>query len=333
MATARGITDTKIYDHQAVIDRYGIPPGADPRLLRAEGRHLRQHPRRPRDRRQDRLRADPALRLARGGARAHPRHQRRQAQTEPARARRERARLQAPGDRRARRRRSTSTPPPRPRASPTARACARCSASTSCATPCAAWRRRSATPSWRRPAGPTAEVRLTGRVRAGAVADIARLAASRARSGTGAELCVAVRATETPEGALFAEGAPGASPSLLRAVSLRAPAGGEAGGPVRGARRRLRGPRGGRRRVRGAPGGRPRREGARAGADRASSTTRCSAPTCWSPRGAATPSPSSARSAACVCRRRGPRGRATRCCWARSRRGSASRSPSAAWRG
>ena len=45
------------------------PAGADPRLLRAEGRHLRQHPRRARDRRQDRERADPALRIARGGAR------------------------------------------------------------------------------------------------------------------------------------------------------------------------------------------------------------------------------------------------------------------------
>ena len=33
------------------------PAGADPRLLRAEGRHLRQHPRHPRDRRQDRQRA------------------------------------------------------------------------------------------------------------------------------------------------------------------------------------------------------------------------------------------------------------------------------------
>ncbi|MFL5843730.1 MAG: DNA polymerase I [Solirubrobacteraceae bacterium] len=30
MATARGITDTKLYDHQAVIDRYGIPPESIP---------------------------------------------------------------------------------------------------------------------------------------------------------------------------------------------------------------------------------------------------------------------------------------------------------------
>ena len=37
MATSRGITETKIYDHQAVIDRYRDPPRADPRLLRSEG--------------------------------------------------------------------------------------------------------------------------------------------------------------------------------------------------------------------------------------------------------------------------------------------------------
>ena len=53
MATSRGITETKVYDRQAVIDRYGIPPELDPRLLRPEGRHVGQHPGRPGDRRQD----------------------------------------------------------------------------------------------------------------------------------------------------------------------------------------------------------------------------------------------------------------------------------------
>ncbi len=49
---------------------------------------------------------------------------------------------------------------------------------------------------------PSGEVCLTARVRAGAAADIARV-------GTAdSELCVAVRANEAPEGALFAEGAP-----------------------------------------------------------------------------------------------------------------------------
>jgi DNA polymerase I len=49
---------------------------------------------------------------------------------------------------------------------------------------------------------PAAEVRLSGRVRSGAPADIARLGAGEA------EVALVVREAETPEGALFAEGAP-----------------------------------------------------------------------------------------------------------------------------
>jgi len=49
---------------------------------------------------------------------------------------------------------------------------------------------------------PAAEVQLSGRVRAGAPADIARLGAPEA------ELSLIVREAQTPEGALFAEGAP-----------------------------------------------------------------------------------------------------------------------------
>jgi DNA polymerase I len=37
MATSRGITDTKIYDHQAVIDRYGIPPKLIPDFYGLKG--------------------------------------------------------------------------------------------------------------------------------------------------------------------------------------------------------------------------------------------------------------------------------------------------------
>jgi DNA polymerase I len=51
------------------------------------------------------------------------------------------------------------------------------------------------------PSTPTAEIRLRARVRSGVPTDIAEF-------GTGEALCVVVRATETPEGALFAEGAP-----------------------------------------------------------------------------------------------------------------------------
>src|SRR4051812_24575876 len=37
MATARGITETKLYDHQAVIDRYGIPPESIPDFYGLKG--------------------------------------------------------------------------------------------------------------------------------------------------------------------------------------------------------------------------------------------------------------------------------------------------------
>ena len=37
MATARGITETKLYDHQAVIDRYGIPPALIPDFYGLKG--------------------------------------------------------------------------------------------------------------------------------------------------------------------------------------------------------------------------------------------------------------------------------------------------------
>src|SRR3982750_1048212 len=37
MATSRGITDTKLYDHQAVIDRYGIPPELIPDFYGLKG--------------------------------------------------------------------------------------------------------------------------------------------------------------------------------------------------------------------------------------------------------------------------------------------------------
>ncbi len=79
-------------------------PGAraDPRLLRPEGRHLRQHPGHSRHRREDRQRADPALRLLGGGALARARHRRSQAQAEPDRPRRGRPSVQASGDRQSR---------------------------------------------------------------------------------------------------------------------------------------------------------------------------------------------------------------------------------------
>ena len=204
MATARGITDTKVYDRQAVIDRYGIPPELIPDFYGLKGDTSDNIPGVPGI--GDKTASDLIQRYGTlgGGARAHPRHQRRQAQTEPARARRGRAHLQAAGHRRSRRPARLRPRPPRPRASPTARACARCSASTSCATRCAASRRRSARRSWRCRRAPR-EVRLSGRVRArGGRPTSPRSAVA---AGELPELCISVRAPETPEGALFAEGA------------------------------------------------------------------------------------------------------------------------------
>ncbi len=64
---------------------------------------------------------------------------------------------------------------------------------------------------------------------------------------------------------------------------------------------------------------------------RGSRTTRCWAPICWSRPGAATRSRSCAKSGAWPATSRTP-SPPTPCCWARWRTGSASRSPSAAWR-
>ena len=66
MTTSRGITDTKVYDRQGVIDRYGIPPELVPDFIGLKGDTSRQHPRRPGHRRQDRRRAAAALRRPRG---------------------------------------------------------------------------------------------------------------------------------------------------------------------------------------------------------------------------------------------------------------------------
>ena len=279
MATSRGITETKIYDRQAVIDRYGIAPRADPRLLRAEGRHLRQHPGRPRHRRQDGERADPEVRLARGGARARRRDraapsakQNLVEHAQDARISKQLATVRRDVAGRLRRRAR------RPRASPTARACARCSVATSCATRCGAWKRRWRTPSSPRPHA-AAEVDADGaraRGRARRHRD--------ARRPSRRDLCWRVRETEPPRGRAVRRGS---------ALALR--------GRPRAARcwrASARGPS----RWRGACGERARRrarrEGARAGAAGPRARHAARARTCSSPRVAATRSTSCARSAA-----------------------------------
>ena len=73
MMTPRGVADVHVYTPERVEARYGIRPDQVPGLHRPQGRHERQHPRRPRHRRQDRRAADRAVRLARGGDRARRR--------------------------------------------------------------------------------------------------------------------------------------------------------------------------------------------------------------------------------------------------------------------
>ena len=98
MATSRGITETKLYDHQAVIDRYGIAPEQIPDFYGLKGDTLGQHPGRPGDRRQDGRPTCSSASATWRGARPRGGDLRRQAQGEPDRPRRRRARLQAARD-------------------------------------------------------------------------------------------------------------------------------------------------------------------------------------------------------------------------------------------
>ena len=183
MATARGITDTKIYDRQAVIDRYGIPPELIPDFYGLKGDTSDNIPGVPGigDKTASELiQSFGSLEDVLGHIDEISGPKRKQnllEHAEDARVSKRLRRCSATSP-------WTSTSPPRPRASPTARACARSFASTSCATRCAGWRRRSGTPTSPRRRR-TAEVTLSARVRAGAPAELAPagLAAGRAVRG------------------------------------------------------------------------------------------------------------------------------------------------------
>ena len=121
MATSRGITETKVYDRQAVIDRYGIPPELIPDFYGLKGDTSDNIPGVPGHRRQDGVRPAPALRRPRDRPRVDRRDLRREAQGEPDEPRRRRADVQGARDDPDRRpgrdrRRGVSTRP-----SPTAR--------------------------------------------------------------------------------------------------------------------------------------------------------------------------------------------------------------------
>ena len=176
MSTSRGVTDTKVYDRDAVIERYGIPPELVPGLHRPQGRHLRQHPRRPRHRRQDRRGPAAEVRRPRGRALQRRPDHGRQAQAEPDRARRQRAHVASCWRRWSATSRSTSTSRSSSRARRTARTCARSSATGSCATRCAGSRRRSRPPSWRRSRAPRTSTRSRSRPASPAIpTDITRM--------------------------------------------------------------------------------------------------------------------------------------------------------------
>ena len=98
MTTSRGITDTKVYDRQGVIERYGIPPELVPDFIGLKGDTSDNIPGVPGI--GDKTAAELLQRfgsLEEVLAQRRP-DLRRQAQAEPDRVRRRRARLQAAGD-------------------------------------------------------------------------------------------------------------------------------------------------------------------------------------------------------------------------------------------
>ena len=147
MTTSRGITDTKVYDRQGVIDRYGIPPELVPDFLGLKGDTSDNIPGVPGI--GDKTAADLLHRFGSlenvldsideiSGAK------RKQNLTEHADDARiskhlATAKREIPLD-------GLDVAQFALASSPTARACATCSASSSCASRCAGWRRRSARP-------------------------------------------------------------------------------------------------------------------------------------------------------------------------------------------
>ncbi len=213
MATARGITDTKVYDHQAVLDRYGIPPALIPDFYGLKGDTSDNIPGVPGI--GDKTASDLIQRY--GALEEVLAHipdvsgaKRKQNLREHAEAARVSKRLatverEVPFD-----------------LDPTAEAAREPDRSRlrevfreyELRDPLRRLEEALGEAELEVPAGPT-EVRLSGRVRAGAPADIPALAgwAGSGTPGSGAkgsgtpELCLSVRPPETPEGVLFAEGA------------------------------------------------------------------------------------------------------------------------------
>ena len=206
MATSRGITDTKIYDHQAVLDRYGVPPESIPDFYGLKGDTSDNIPGVPG------IGEKTASDLIQGygtleGVLSHirdikgaKRKQNLLDHSEDARVSKRLATVQRDLDVGLDLNEEVSREPDRSRLREVFR-------QYELRDPLR--RLEEALGEEELTAGgassaPAAEVRLRApraRVRAGAVADIAGF-------GTGEELCVVVCATAAPEGALFAEGSP-----------------------------------------------------------------------------------------------------------------------------
>jgi DNA polymerase I len=202
MATSRGITDTKIYDHQAVLDRYGIPPELIPDFYGLKGDTSDNIPGVPGigdKTASDLIQTYGSLEDVLGHIREIGGAKRKQNlidHGEDARISKRLATVQRDLDVGLDLGEEVSREPDRSRLREV-------------------FRQYELRDPLRRleealgedelvaggPATPTAEVRLRARVRSGAPADIAGF-------GTGEALCVVVREIEPPEGALFAEGAP-----------------------------------------------------------------------------------------------------------------------------
>jgi DNA polymerase-1 len=206
MATARGITDTKVYDHQAVLDRYGIPPALIPDFYGLKGDTSDNIPGVPGI--GDKTASDLIQRYG-------PLEEVLAHIPDISGAKRKQNLREHAEDARVSKRLATVDRAVAFDLDPAAEAAREPDRSRLREV----FREYELRDPLRRleealgegeqavPAGPT-EVRLSGRVRAGAVAEIPALVASGWGSSTEPpELCLSVRPPETPEGVLFAEGA------------------------------------------------------------------------------------------------------------------------------
>jgi DNA polymerase-1 len=204
MATSRGITDTKLYDHQAVLDRYGIPPALIPDFYGLKGDTS------------DNIPGVPGI----GDKTASELIQRYGALEQVldhiadiSGAKRKQNLKEHAENARVSKRLATVERNVPFELDPTAEAAREPDRSRlrevfreyELRDPLRRLEEALGEAELEVPAGPS-EVRLSARVRAGVPADIAAFAAGWAGSGT-PQLCLAVRPPETPEGVLFAEGA------------------------------------------------------------------------------------------------------------------------------